>query len=67
MNYNEIMLRFVLMLIIGLIFVIAGIFRWPFPSIMPWWRYTKYGEILNTICMLIIGFCIIMAAFDFLL
>ena len=65
MPVDERLLRFVLLLILGLVFVVAGIFHWPFPSIKPWWRTGKYGEFLNTVVMIIAGICIIIGAFDF--
>ncbi len=64
MPCDERLRNFVLLLILGLVFVIAGIFRWPFPSIKPWWRTGKYGEILNTVVMIIMGVLIIIGAID---
>lgn len=66
MNCNERTLKVYLLLIFGIICIIAGIFKWPFPSIMPWWRKTKYGEILNTIVMILFGIWIVIGAIDFL-
>ncbi len=65
MHCDERLLRFVLLLMLGLVFAIAGIFRWPFPSIKPWWRTGKYGEILNTVVMVMMGILIVIGAFDF--
>ncbi len=50
------MLKFTLLLIFGIIFIIAGIFKWPIPPIKSWVRNTKHGEILNTITMIILRF-----------
>ncbi len=65
MHCDERLWRFVLLLILGLVFVIAGTFHWPFPSIKPWWRTGKYGEILNTVVMITMGILIVLGAFDF--
>jgi len=65
MPCDERLWRFILLLIFGPIFVIAGIFRWSFPSIKPWWRTCKYGETLNTVVMVMMGILIVIGAFDF--
>jgi len=58
--------RFLILFIFGIIFILAGIFRWNFPTIQLWIRRMEYGEILNTITMIVLGICILMAAFSFI-
>ena len=67
MSNTEIVLRFVGMMIFGAVFVLAGIFHWKFPSIHWYLRETEYGEIINTIAMIILGICIWGMAVEFLI
>ena len=60
------LLKFLALLIIGVIFLIAGIFKWRFPSIYWYLREIEYGEIINTAVMIILGICVFGAAFDVL-
>ena len=66
MNSIEIVLKFLALLIIGVLFLLAGIFKWRFPSIYWFLRETEYGEIINTVVMIILGSCVFGAAFDVL-
>lgn len=43
------------LLVIGLICIFAGIFHWPFPSVLLIYRDTKWGEKINTFIMVLIG------------
>ncbi|MBQ4518688.1 MAG: hypothetical protein II997_08915 [Clostridia bacterium] len=65
MNPDASLLKFIFFLTLGIIFIIAGIFKWSFPSIKPWWRATKYGELLNTIGMVLFGVWIVSLAMDY--
>ncbi len=58
--------RFLILFVLGIIFILAGIFRWNFPTIKLWIRRMKYGEILNSIAMIVLGICTLMAAFSFI-
>ena len=50
----------VIILILGIIFILAGIFKWKIPTIYWFLRESKYGEIFNNFVMLCIGIiCII--------
>ena len=53
------MFRFFTCIIIGILFMCAGIFHWKFPTIRWTWRETKYGEEINTIAMIIWGISLI--------
>jgi uncharacterized membrane protein YidH (DUF202 family) len=64
MNDIETVIRFLVLLIIGIIFMLAGIFKWKFPSIYWFLREKEYGEMLNTIAMILLGICAFCAAFD---
>lgn len=66
MGSIETVLEFLALLIIGIIFLIAGIFKWKIPSIYWFIRKTEYGEIINTAVMIILGICVFGAAFDVL-
>ena len=66
MSSIETVLKFLALLIIGVLFVLAGIFKWRFPSIYWFFRETEYGEIINTVVMIILGICVFGAAFDVL-
>ncbi len=66
MNNTETVLKFLALLIIGVIFLLAGIFKWKIPSIYWFLRETEYGEIINTAVMIILGICVFGAAFDVL-
>ncbi len=52
-------LRFSAGIIVGILIICAGIFRWKFPTIRWNLRETKYGEEINTIAMIIWGISII--------
>ena len=64
MSSIETVLKFLALLIIGVLFLLAGIFKWRFPSIYWFFRETEYGEIINTVVMIILGICVFGAAFD---
>ena len=66
MSSIETVLKFLALLIIGVLFILAGIFKWRFPSIYWFLRETEYGEIINTVVMIILGICVFGAAFDVL-
>lgn len=66
MSSIETVLKFLALLIIGVLFLLAGIFKWRFPSIYWFLRETEYGEIINTVVMIILGICVFGAAFDVL-
>ena len=66
MSSIETVLKFFALLIIGVLFLLAGIFKWRFPSIYWFLRETEYGEIINTVVMIILGICVFGAAFDVL-
>ena len=66
MSNIETTLKFLALLIIGVLFLLAGIFKWKFPSIYWYLRETEYGEIINTAVMIILGICVFGAAFDVL-
>lgn len=63
----ETVLKFLALLVIGVLFLIAGVFKWKFPSIYWFLREKEYGEILNTAVMTVLGLCIFCAAFGVLL
>lgn len=63
----ETVLKFLAILVIGVLFLIAGVFKWKFPSIYWFLREKEYGEILNTVVMIVLGLCIFCAAFGVLL
>ena len=62
MSSIEMVLKFLALLIIGVLFLLAGIFKWRFPSIYWFLRETEYGEIINTVVMIILGICVFGAA-----
>ena len=66
MSNIETTLKFLVLLIIGVLFLLAGIFKWRFPSIYWFLRETEYGEIINTVVMIMLGICVFGAAFDVL-
>ena len=66
MSSIETALEFLALLIIGVLFLLAGIFKWRFPSIYWFLRETEYGEIINTVVMIMLGICVFGAAFDVL-
>ena len=66
MSSIETTLEFLALLIIGVLFLLAGIFKWRFPSIYWFLRETEYGEIINTVVLIILGICVFGAAFDVL-
>ena len=66
MSNIETVIRFLLLLIIGIIFILAGIFKWKFPTIYWFLREKEFGEILNTVAMIAFGICVLGAAFDVL-
>jgi len=66
MSSIEITIKFLTLLIIGIVFILAGVFKWKFPSIYWFLRETEYGEIINTIVMMLLGICVFGAAFDVL-
>jgi len=66
MSIIEITIKFLTLLIIGIVFILAGVFKWKFPSIYWFLRETEYGEIINTIVMMLLGICVFGAAFDVL-
>ena len=66
MSSIETVLKFLALLIIGVLFLLAGIFKWRFPSIYWFLRETEYGEIINTVVIIILGICVFGAAFDVL-
>ncbi len=66
MSSIETALEFLALLIIGVLFLLAGIFKWRFPSIYWFLRETEYGEIINTVVLIILGICVFGAAFDVL-
>ena len=66
MSSIETVLKFFALLIIGVLFLLAGIFKWRFPSIYWFLRETEYGEIINTVVLIILGICVFGAAFDVL-
>ena len=66
MSSIETVLKFLALLIIGVLFLLAGIFKWRFPSIYWFLRETEYGEIINTVVMIILGICVFGAGFDVL-
>ena len=66
MSSIETVLKFLALLIIGVLFILAGIFKWKFPSIYWFLRETEYGEIINAAAMIILGICVLGAAFDVL-
>ena len=55
-GYKLIIIRFIC-LSLGVLFIIAGIKGWKFPTIK--YRNTEYGEILNTIVMILAGIYLI--------
>ena len=63
MSSIETALEFLALLIIGVLFLLAGILKWRFPSIYWYLRETEYGEIINTAVMIILGICVFGAAF----
>lgn len=67
MNTIEILLKFLVLLLLGIVFILAGIFGWKYPSIYWFLKETRYGGLLNTIIMIIAGICILIAAFNFLI
>lgn len=66
MSSIETVLKFLALLIIGVLLILAGIFKWRFPSIYWFLRETEYGEIINTVVMIILGICVFGAALDVL-
>ena len=66
MSDIEMVISFLVLLIIGIIFILAGIFKWKFPTIYWFLREKEYGEILNTSAMIVLGICALGAAFDVL-
>ena len=66
MSSIETVLKFLALLIIGVLFLLAGIFKWRFPSIYWFLREKEYGEIINTAVMIILGICVFGAASDVL-
>ena len=66
MSNIETTLKFLALLIIGVLFLLAGIFKRRFPSIYWFLRETEYGEIINTVVMILLGICVFGAAFDVL-
>ena len=66
MSSIETALEFLALLIIGVLFLLAGIFKLRFPSIYWFLRETEYGEIINTVVMIMLGICVFGAAFDVL-
>ena len=66
MSSIEIAIKFLALLIIGIVFILAGVFKWKFPSIYWFLRETEYGEIINTIVVMLLGICAFGAAFDVL-
>ena len=66
MSSIEIIIKFLALLIIGIVFILAGIFKWKFPTIYWFLREKEYGEILNTAAMIVLGICAFGAAFDLL-
>lgn len=56
-----------IMLISGIIFIFAGIYGWKFPTIQWYWRQRKYGEDLNSIIMIMSGVIIIILSVWFML
>ena len=66
MSIIETGIKFLALLLFGIIFILSGIFGWKFPSIYWFIRETEYGEIINTIAMVGLGICFFGAAFDVL-
>lgn len=66
MNDVELAIRFLMLLMIGIIFMLAGIFKWKIPSIHWFLREQENGETINMVAMLILGICLFGAAFDVL-
>ena len=52
------------MVLMGIILIVAGIKGWKYPTIHWYLRKTKFGEILNSICLSLSGVVVIIAAFD---
>ena len=67
MSSIEITIKFLVLLTIGVLFLLAGIFKWKFPSIYWFLKKTEYGEIINMVTMIILGICIFCVVFDALL
>ena len=54
----------IILLIFSLLFVLAGINNWKYPSIFWYLRETQFGEFLNRIVMVIIGILLLVICFS---
>ena len=49
----------IVILVFGIVFILAGINGWKFPSIYWYIRETKFGEVLNSVIMVFFGLILI--------
>ena len=59
----DIVKKFIL-LIFSLLFILAGINNWKYPSISWYLRETQFGEFLNRIVMVITGIILLVILFS---